>query len=90
MDSGFDQPIVSLTEKGEKLKSRMQGLLFVHVLLAVTKMFILNPFSSVGDFISCMILFCGVSQHNFCYVLMYMIMSLFDVFSLGTTIGYMA
>ena len=61
MDSFDQQPIVTLTEKGENLKSRMQGLLFVHVLLAITKMFILNPLSSIGDLVSCMILYCGIS-----------------------------
>ncbi|CDW73532.1 UNKNOWN [Stylonychia lemnae] len=82
-------PMIRLNPKGENLKTTMTVIVIIHIILATLKMFILNPFASVGDIISCMVLWCGVQQHNFCNVLMYMIFCLFDSFQLATTIAFL-
>ena len=67
----------------------MTIVMFAHLVFAVLKMFLINPMASIGDCISCLILSCGINQHNFCNILMYMIFTLFDVVSLGLNLGYM-
>jgi len=67
----------------------MNIILIIHAVVALFKMFLMNPMSSIGDIISCLVLYCGINQHNFCNVLMYMIFCLFDAFGLFTTLGYM-
>ena len=81
--------MVSLTPKGEKLKTTMNIVLIIHGVVALFKMFLMSPLSCIGDVISCLVLYCGVTQHNFCNILMYMVFCLFDAFGLFTALGYM-
>eukprot|EP00347_Sterkiella_histriomuscorum_P014298 403361409 len=67
----------------------MQIILAIHATLAILKMFIINPYASIGDIISCLILYCGINQHNFCTILVYMIFCLFNAFQLATMIGFL-
>ena len=71
------------------MKTTMMIIMVIHIFLAILKMFVLSPFSAFGDLISCMILYCGTAQVDFCPVLLYMIFCLFDAFQLFVMIGFM-
>jgi hypothetical protein len=80
--------MVELDQKGLALKARLSIVLYANILLSILKMFVLNPYSAFGDLFSCLMLYCGINQHHFCLVLMYMIMTLFDSFYMFCTIAY--
>lgn len=66
----------------------MQIILGLHFLLSILKLFIIGFGPALNDLISCLILFCGVSQHNFCHILIYMVFNIFGAFFLFTLIGF--
>ena len=88
LGSFTSSPLV-LTAKGMKLRKIMNVIFVIHLAFSISKMFILNPFSAIGDLICCGILYCGLSSLNFCQLLSYMIFCLYNSFSLSVTLGYM-
>ena len=71
----FDtNPSVGLTvPEGQQAKERLEVLLYVHLGIALSKIIILGFGFGFGDLIQCLILWCGISQHNYCNVFLYMI-----------------
>ena len=67
----------------------MNIVLVAHLFFALMKMFVLNPFASIGDLICCGILYFGLARTNFCQLLFYMIFCLFDACELSISIGFM-
>ena len=82
------EPPVSCTEAGQKHKETLEIVMYVHLALSVVKMIILSPFAAIGDLISCAILYCGLQNHDFCNLLFYMIISMFDAVVLFSQIGF--
>ena len=71
------EPQTALTApEGETAKKRLEILLWVHLGVAISKIIILGFSFSFGDLIQCLILWCGISQHNFCNVFIYMLATL--------------
>lgn len=67
----------------------MYIVLVVHLVLALMELFVLSPMNALGDFVSCLILYCGLYSTAFCQVLFYMIFCMFDAFELFVTLGLM-
>lgn len=51
-------------------------------------MVIIGVFSGISDLFSCLILWCGLCRFDYCNVLIYMIMVLFDTFQLLVVLGF--
>ena len=68
------EPQTSLTvPEGQTAKDRLEILMYVHLGVAVSKIIVLGFGFGFGDLIQCLILWCGISQHNFCNVFIYML-----------------
>jgi len=63
--------------------------MYLHLVLAIFKIFVYSIFSALSDFITCLILYLALKQVNFCNLIMYMLFCLFDLFSLFISLGYL-
>ena len=59
--------------------------MYVHLGVAISKMIIFGFMGGLNDLIQVMVLFCGISQHGFCNLFIYMIFNIF-AFALVLTI----
>ena len=82
-------PRLALNDKAEKLRKIMNVVLIVHFGISILKIFFVSPLSAISDFISCAILYCGISSANFCQLLIYMILCLISCLDLFIKLGYM-
>ena len=80
------------TALAKKLKNWCYIVLAVHVCLSIFLMFTGGSqvvFSAISELIICLMLYCGVSQYNFCCVLFYMIMVLLSAVTRFAFLGYL-
>ena len=69
------QPVVPPTEAGLKHKQRLYILIIVHLILAITYMFV-SITGGLFELITVLILWCATSQMQFCQLIIYMILCL--------------
>ena len=68
------EPQTSLTvPEGTTAKERLEILLYVHLGVAISKIIVMGFSFGFGDLIQCLILWCGINQHNFCNIFIYML-----------------
>ena len=72
--------LVPPNQKARDLKSTLEIILGVHFFVAIVKMIILGIFSGISDLFSCIILWCGLCRFDYCNLLIYIILTLFDAF----------
>ena len=72
--------LVPPTQKARDLKSALQIILGVHAFVAVIKMVFIGIFSGIGDVFSCLVLWCGLCRFDYCQMMTYTILVLFDMF----------
>ena len=66
------QPGLILSQEGMGHKKWLEILMYVHLGVAISKIIVMGLMYGLGDLIQCLILYCGISQHNFCNVFIYM------------------
>ena len=80
--------LVPPTQKARDLKSTLEIILGVHFFVAIVKMVIMGITSGLSDILSCLILWCGLCKFDYCNLLMYCILVLFDFFQLIIVAGF--
>ena len=68
----FCKPQVAPTTKASQLQSNIEVLLIVHVCVSIGKMVGFGFGAGLEDWLSCLILYCGKSRIDYCFLLMYM------------------
>jgi len=72
--------LVPPNQKARDLKSTLEIILGIHFFVAILKMVVIGIFSGISDLFSCLILWCGLCRFDYCNVLIYMILVVFDAF----------
>ena len=66
--------------KSKGLKNTFEIILGFHFFVAIVKMIVIGIFSGLSDLFSCVILWCGLCRFDYCNMLIYIILTLFDAF----------
>ena len=72
--------LVPPNQKARDLKSALQIILGTHAFVAIIKMIFIGIFSGIGDIFSCLVLWCGIYRYDYCQMMTYIILTLFDLF----------
>ena len=80
--------LVPPNQKARDLKSTLEIILGVHFFVAIVKMVVIGIFSGLSDIFSCIILWCGLCRFDYCNMLIYIVLTLFDAFQLLVILGY--
>ena len=80
--------LVQPNHKARDLKSTLEIILGVHFFVAIVKMVVIGIFSGLSDIFSCIILWCGLCRFDYCNMLVYIVLTLFDAFQLLVILGY--
>ena len=80
------EPIVPPTDEGKKHRSRLIIVGFVHLVLSILLCFIMLT-TGLFELINVAILFCALSQMNFCCLIIYIINISIDFFTLFNQVG---
>ena len=52
----------------------------MHFFVAIVKMIVIGIFSGLSDLFSCIILWCGLCRFDYCNMIIYIVLTLFDAF----------
>lgn len=80
--------LVPPNQKARDLKTTLEIILGVHFFVAILKMVIIGIFSGISDLFSCLILWCGLCRFDYCNMLIYLILVIFDMFQLIVVLGF--
>lgn len=80
--------LVPPNQKARDLKSNLEIILGVHFFVAIVKMVIIGVFSGLSDILSCLVLWCGLCRFDYCNMIIYVILVMFDCFQLLIVLGY--
>jgi len=80
--------LVPPNQKARDLKSTLEIILGVHFFVAILKMVIIGILSGISDLLSCLILWCGLCRFDYCNMIIYVILVLFDAFQLVIILGF--
>lgn len=80
------QPIIPLTPKVSKYKKLLCGTAIGQAVMAIMIMFF-NPYDAINQLMSAMILACAAQNLHFCYVMFYIILSVFSVVTYYAFVG---
>ena len=80
--------LVPPNQKARDLKSTLEIILGIHFFVAIVKMIVIGIFSGLSDIFSCIILWCGLCRFDYCNMLIYIVLTLFDAFQLLVILGY--
>ena len=72
--------LVPPNQKARDRKTTLEIILGVHFFVAILKMVIIGIFSGISDLFSCLILWCGLCRFDYCNMLIYLILVIFDMF----------
>ena len=70
------------------MKSNLEIILGVHFFVAIVKMVVIGVLSGLSDLLSCLVLWCGLCRFDYCNLMIYVILCLFDMFQLLIVLGY--
>jgi len=80
-------PIPPPNQKSTDLVNALRLLMFVQLIIGIVKMVSFNPFVGLYDLISCLILYQGYAQLNYCNMIIVMFINGLNVIQLLAVIG---
>ena len=80
--------LVPPNQKARDLKSNLEIILGVHFFVAIVKMVIIGVLSGISDLLSCIVLWCGLCRFDYCNMIIYVILVIFDAFQLLVILGF--
>ena len=77
-----------VTGKAKTMNTGLGVILACHAVVLVIKIYLMGAFSGFSDLLAIIILIVGLVRYDFCLVITYVVINLFEVFSLIVVLGY--
>lgn len=87
-DRDCTAPIVPPNEKAKNWKSVLYVVAGFHIALLCVKIYFMGIFSGVTDLAAIIILFVALCRYDYCQLMLYIVLNLFEVFALIVVLGY--
>lgn len=81
-------PIVPVTEKAKTMNTGLAIIVACHFVVLFIKMYLMGIFSGFSDLIALIVLIVGLVRYDYCLVITYIVINLFETFSLIVVLGY--
>ena len=81
-------PIVPQTSKAKNYKVALLVIVLLHFVLLCVKFFYMGLFSGMSDILAIIILVVALVRFDYCFVMFYIIINLFEIFALIVVLGY--
>jgi len=81
-------PIVPETEKAKTMQIGLWVIMGCHFIILFIKSYLMGIFSGLSDLAAIVILIIALIRYDYCLVTTYIVINLFEVFSLIVVLGY--
>ena len=81
-------PVVPVTDKAKTMNTGLAVIVALHVVVLVIKSYLMGFFSATSDLVAIVILILGLIRYDYCLVITYILINLFETFSLIVVLGY--
>jgi hypothetical protein len=81
-------PIVPVTSKAKTMNTGLAIIVACHVVVLFIKMYLMGFFSGLSDLTAIIVLIIGLVRYDYCLVITYIVMNLFETFSLIVVLGF--
>ena len=87
-DRDCTAPIVPANEKAKNWRTALYFVAAAHILLLCVKIYFMGVFSGITDLAAIIILFVALCRFDYCQLMLYIVLNLFEVFALIVVLGY--
>lgn len=81
-------PIVPVTDKAKTMNTGLAVIVALHFAVLVIKVYLMGIFSGLSDLIAIIVLIVGLVRYDYCLIISYVVINLFETFSLIVVLGY--
>jgi hypothetical protein len=81
-------PIVPVTNKAKTMNTGLAVIVGLHVAVLFIKVYLMGLFSGLSDLVAIIILIVGLVRYDYCLIITYVVINLFETFSLIVVLGY--
>ena len=81
-------PIIPLNDKAKCWNTTLIVIIILHFIVLGVKGYFLGIFSIITDLAAVIILWVAVCRYDYCLLMLYIVLNLFEVFALIVVLGY--
>jgi len=87
-DRDCTAPIVPPNDKAKNYKVALYVVSGFHIALFCVKVYLMGLFSGITDLVAIIILYVALCRYDYCQLMLYIVLNLFEVFALIVVLGY--
>ena len=81
-------PIIPQTEKAKNWRVALWIIFALHCVLLCVKVYYMGLMSALSDLLAIVILIVAITRFDYCFIMFYIVISLFEIFALIVVLGY--